>query len=635
MSFEVRLLGCVELDRDGTKLPLGPAKRRALLAALALDANRPVSLDRLTGSLWAGRAPDSAVANLRTHVAELRRHLGDRLVARPRAYLLRLEDGELDADRFTALAERGRTALHAGDPATALSCLAAALGIWRGQAGQDLPADSPLHGRFAVLDHGRLAVFEDYVQARMALDPHADVVPDLRRHLGLAPLRERAWAQLMLALYRAGDVAAALAAYAEARTVLREDLGIEPGPELGSLQRAILDRAPALSAPASRAGPAAPAYAPARVPRQLPPEQPTFVGREDEVAALESALRAAARGDGPPVIGVSGSGGVGKSAVALCAAHRAADAFPDGQAWIDLRGSQRRLSQLSAGEALGRVLRALGVPAGEVLPTTDERAAQYRALVAGRRLLVVADNALDAAHVRPLIVPGGGSALLVTSRRGLATVDGAVSIRVGPMADASALTLLGLLAGPGRVAAERREAHRLIRWCAGLPLTLRIVGARLASRPDRPLASLADKLADGPTVLDELTYEDLSMRTCLDAGYQPLTTGDEVGARAFRLLGTLPAGEVSPVSVARWLAVPVPAAERILERLVDAQLLEYLRPGRYRMPDLVHRYAAELGTVDDPPGARQAMRSRRRPEPRMPGHLPPTPVGHREAMGNT
>jgi hypothetical protein len=491
--------------------------------------------------------------------------------------------------------------MSAGDAAGAVSSLAAALGIWRGRAGQDLPADTPLHRRLAVLDDHRLAVFEDYVQARMALDPHADVIPELRHHLAHAPLRERAWGQLMLALYRTGDAAAALSAYADARAVLRTDLGVEPGPELRTLHRAILRRAPDLSPEPAAAPVPAPSAAPAR---QLPPDLPTFVGREDVLAALDAALRAAATGEGPPVVAVSGVGGVGKSAVALRAARRAADAFPDGQVWVDLRGSQPRLQHLSAGEALGRVLRALGVPAGQVLPSTDERAAQFRALVAGRRVLVVADNALDAVHVRPLLAPGGGSALLLTSRRRVATLDGAVQVEVEPMDEGCGLALLGVLAGTDRVAAERWAADEIVRRCAGLPVALRVVGARLASRPDWLLAPLAEKLA-GPAVLDELSYEDLSLRACLAAGYEPLSVADPVAARAYRLIGTMSSGAATPRGVARWLGVTVPTAERVLERLVDARLLEGERPGRYRMPELPHRYAAELAAASEP-GRRRA-----------------------------
>src|SRR5256886_1514533 len=541
MSFEMHLLGSIELNRDGARVDLGPAKRRAMFATLALDANRPVSL------------------------------------------------------------------------------------------------------RLAAMDDQRVAALEDYVQARMALGPRADVVPELRHHLALHPLRERAWGQLMLALYRAGDPAAALTAYGDARAVLREDLGIEPGAELSVLQRAILDRSPILSGRPLVCVPivsgptgAEPTLAAGRAtgvphrldgtplagfPHHLPPDPAPFLDRAGALAALDRALRAAV-GEGPPVVVVSGSGGVGKSAVAVHAARLAADAFAGGQVWVDLHGTQSRLRHLSAGEALGRVLRAPRVPPGDRLPTTDARAAQDPSVLTGRRVLVVVDNAVDAAHVRPLIPPGAGSALLVTSRSRMATLDGSVQVEIEPMSDHSALALLAALAGPDRVAAQPQEAHQLVRRCAGLPPALRIVGARPASRPEWPLALLADPVTGGPALLDELSYEDLSLRACFDAGYQPLSMSDEMAARAFRLLGTLPSGESVPHSVARWLGIGVQTAERILERLVDARLLDYVRPGRYRVPALLHRYAADPAAAGGPV---RAVPPRLPPLRTGPGQVRPAP----------
>jgi DNA-binding SARP family transcriptional activator len=592
VAFAMRVLGSIELDRDGVGVPMGPVKRRAMFAALALEANRPVSLGRLCAAVWSGVPPASAVANLRTHAAALRRHLGDRLVARQGGYLLRVEVGELDVDRFTTLAARGRSALADGDFATAAASLTAALDTWRGAVGDDLPTGTSLARRFVALEDQRLSVLEDCVQARMAVEPYADVVPELRRHLAGHPLRERAWGQLMLALYRSGDPAAALAAYGQARAVFRDDLGVELGPELRALQQAVLTRAAHLSPP-SAVHPAGERRSGRRpgAPRQLPPHPAVFIGRADALAALDRALTP---GDARSVITISGEGGVGKSALALCAVKAAAQRFPDGRVWVDLRGNRAGTPRLSTGEALARALRALGVPAGDVLPTIDERAAQYRFALAQRRVLVLLDNAVDAAHVRALVPAEPGSAVLVTSRRRLATLDATTHLALAPMPDTEALALLVALAGVDRVAAEPLAVDQLVRRCAGLPLALRIVGARLASRPNWPLAHLANRLTDGPALLDELSHEDLSLRACFEAGYQPLAAADEDAGRAFRLLGTLPPGDLTAHQVTRRLGVGAGEAGPVLERLVDAQLLHCVRPGQYRIPELLHRYAAEL-----------------------------------------
>jgi hypothetical protein len=299
---------------------------------------------------------------------------------------------------------------------------------------------------------------------------------------------------------------------------------------------------------------------------------------------------------------------VGKSAIVQRAAQRAAGRFPDGQVWIDLRGNRSRVQRVGTGEALARALRALGVPAADIALTTDERAARYRPALSELRVLVLLDNAVDAAHVRPFVPAGSGSAVLVTSRRSLATLDTATHLEVGPMPDASALELLGALAGADRVAAEPDGADQLVRRCAGLPLALRIAGARLASRPQWTLAQFAGKLAGGPALLDELTYEDLSVRACFHAGYQPLAAAEPEAARVFRLLGVLPAGEVVPYTVARRVGAGIERVTRILERLVDARLLECVRTGQYRLPGLLHHYAAELagelGASTATPGTR-------------------------------
>ncbi|MFB9238414.1 BTAD domain-containing putative transcriptional regulator [Plantactinospora siamensis] len=459
MRLEIRLLGGFQSVVDGRVVVPGGGKRRAMLAGLALTANRSVSLDRLAGMVWAGLPPASALPNLRSYAAGLRRLLADRLVARPRAYELRLDPRELDVTEFARLAAQGRDRLADADPSGAIAPLTAALGLWRGAAGEGVPRGTRLDDQWIGLEAQRVLVFEELAEARLAVGRHADLITELRSHLTAHPLRERAWKHLMLALYRSGDVPAALTAYRAARTALDEQLGIEPGEELAGLHRAILDRSPAISSDplaelivvTSPADPL-PATAPNRpsvepppdgwlasstgqpyasgpagtVPRELPADPVTFVGRSREVAAAATALS----GTASAVLVVTGPPGGGKTALAVRAAHAAAAAFPDGQLFVDLGGDP----QTGSDEVLARVLRGLGVAPADVPETTDERAGRFRSLTADRRILLVVDGVTGTAQIRHLIPAGAGPALVVVGQRFLGGLDGVRRVDLGPLA---------------------------------------------------------------------------------------------------------------------------------------------------------------------------------------------------------
>lgn len=407
MSVEVRLLGPLELRVGGAAVYPGPAKRRAVLAVLALDANRPVPLSRLTALLWSGPPPRSAVANIRNHIAALRRTFGTRIVSRPGSYELKLDSQELDVAEFHRLAGSGRTALAHGDPTRAEPELAAALHLWRGPAGHELPRTGGLELVMAGLETDRLRVVENLAEARLDLGHAADLVPMLRDHLTAHPLRERAWAQLMLAWYRAGDLGAALSAYRQAQATLRSQLGVDTGAELTELHVAMLERARWLDHKAN---------AHAEVPRELPPD-PAFPtvrpGELAEVLAVAHRMPAAVVVHGPP--------GSGKSTLVTRAGHRLASAFPDGQIFI-------RPARLSATDLMARVLRALGVAPGDVPEHADERLGRYRSLLAARRVLVVVDGAAESEQVSPLIPARHGSALLVTSVAPLRMPEGVTQV---------------------------------------------------------------------------------------------------------------------------------------------------------------------------------------------------------------
>jgi DNA-binding SARP family transcriptional activator len=593
MKLQIRLLGTMELCVDGEVVTPGAAKRRAMLAGLAIEANHSVSLPRLAEMVWSD-SPASAVANLRTHAAGLRRTLGDRLVARPQAYELRLAPDELDVSEFQRLAGEGRARLASADPAGAIETLGAALARWHGPSGDGLPRGTTLDNWWATLDEQRLQVFEELAEARLAAGEHAHVLSELRGHLATHPLRERAWGQLMLALYRCGDVPAALAVYRDARSALGEQLGIEPGEELTTLHRAMLDRASELSyLPPARPVVVAPAPTvearPAvgwTVPRELPADPVTYVARGPETADVVATVTAGS----PAAVVVTGAAGSGKTTLAVRAGHAVAAQFPDGQVFVDLgyRTSVR------PGEVLARVLRALGVPAAEVPENTDERAGWFRSLVAGRRVLLVVDGVTRAAQVRPLLPAGPGPALIAVAQRHLGSLDGVRRVALRPMGGAPARDLLAAFAGREPLAAEPAATAELVRLCGGSMLALRIAGARLR-RAGIPVSTLVAELGDGRSRLDLLAYEDLSVRSSLATGVAAVRAEDDVAGQLLELLATPP--HLPLESIAARLGVSPQRVHHALDNLVDVHLAQRDGEGGYQLPALVRDYAAELAAV--------------------------------------
>jgi DNA-binding SARP family transcriptional activator len=619
------ILGPVELRADRTVIPLGGQKPRLLLVALLLHANQAVSLDRLMEVLWESSPPYSATANFHTYVASLRRALGhatpsggSRLLCQRGRYLLRVEPGELDLQLFEDLCRQGHAALAQGDPHGGVQLLERALTLWRGAAAEDVPRVLGLAPYLSALDEQRLTVLEDAIEAGLALGEDAALVLRLRELLAENPLRERAWRQLIVALYRSAGAAEALAAYAEARATLVRELGIEPGPELRKLQQAVLNRDPALGTGgpslAARASTAAARPATIRrvaeriteltmAPHQLPRDA-AFVGREVELARLRGLLDPAEPGGPTPTAAVYGVGGIGKSALVIHAAHLLTERFEDGQLYVDLQGAREGLRPLTPDEAAARCLRALGIPDDRIRRCCGEAVTDLRSVLTGRRVLLVLDNATDAAQVLPVMPASPSCGALISSRRMLPTIDGALHIGLDVLAPSEAVELLGGLVGDERLASEPAAAMDLARLCGCLPLALRIVAARLLSHPSWPLACLAERLAEERHRLDELEFAGLSVRSCFEAGYGELCRGgtpiDQLAAQLFRLLGLLRTVEFGLPLAAALLDLDDRTTERALQRIVDAGLLDHPDAGRYRLHDLLRLFAAERAVREDP-----------------------------------
>ncbi|GAB7048791.1 AfsR/SARP family transcriptional regulator [Catenuloplanes indicus] len=583
------VLGPLLVSASGREVAIGGPRSQRILAMLLLHAEQVVSVDQLAEAGWDDRLPKTVRRQVQNRVAALRTCLtrvGGVIETHPGGYRLRLTGDELDLRVFDRLVVQAQ---EETDPSRAAPALRAALALWRG------PALAGLTGYVVEtlaggLNERRLTAYLACVDAELAGGGHARLVPELRELVRRHPLRERFAGQLMQALARSGRRTEALETYRDLRDRLVGELGVEPSEPVRAVHRAVL------SGDAEMTGP----VAALPVPRQLPADVPALVGRADELAKVREALTA---GAGTPLVVIEGVGGVGKSALGIRAAHRSAEAFPDGQLYVDLQGSSDVLPALSPLDVLGRFLRAIGVRHDAIPVQLAEAAALFRSELARRRLLVVLDNARDATQVLPLLPGAPGCAVLITARRTVANLPGAYHLRLDVLTAAAAAEQLALQARPARIDADPAAVAEVARWCGYLPLALRVAGARLAARPHWTVRDLADRLADAHRRLDELELPDLGVRTSFAASHRELATGgdrDRAAADAFVALSLLDGPDV-PVILAAWLIDrPVRKTEQLVERLVDESLVETSAPGRYRLHDLLRLYGRELAASYPP-----------------------------------
>ncbi|MFE6848608.1 BTAD domain-containing putative transcriptional regulator [Streptomyces sp. NPDC057686] len=625
------VLGPIRAWRGSEALPSGTPQQRALLAALLLRGGRTATAPELIDAIWGEDPPQQALATIRTYASRLRKVLAPgMLVSESGGYAIRTPTGALDLGVARSLAADAEQARTAGDRSLARTLLARALDLWDGEPLAGVP------GPHAETERTRLAEWHlQLLETRLDLDlelgHHAEAVSELTALTAAHPLQERLRELLMLALYRSGRQAEALAVYADTRRLLADELGVDPRPELSALQQRIL-RA---DAELARAEDPAPAAAPKHVrPAQLPATVADFTGRATFVNELGEILS----GVGGQVMAVSalaGIGGVGKTTLAVHVAHAARPHFPDGQLYVDLQGTEPRPAEPVA--VLGSFLRALGTPDTAIPDTAAERAALYRSTLDGRRVLVLLDNARDAAQVRPLLPGTAGCAALVTSRVRMAGLAGAHLVDLDVMSPEEALQLFTRIVGAERVGAERQAALDVVGACGFLPLAIRIAASRLAARRTWTVSVLAAKLADERRRLDELQAGDLAVKATFELGYGQLEPAQQ---RAFRLLGLADGPDISLAAAAAVLDRPEHDTEDLLEALVDCSLLESAAPGRYRFHDLVRLYARACADRDEqPPSGRDAALDRlldfylatasavyavERPGDRLPAHLSAT-----------
>jgi DNA-binding SARP family transcriptional activator/tetratricopeptide (TPR) repeat protein len=645
----ISVLGPVEVSVGSQTAGITQPGLRALVAMLALSANRVVPASALIDGLWQEEPSRARERNLHAGVYQLRKRLralepgrdADRLITRQPGYQLAVAPGELDLAQFTALAERGRESARRADHTAAADLFRQALELWRGEALADVAGLSDrLTASAAVLDRQRLDVQADRADAVLAAGHSAGVIAELTELVDAHPFHERLRGQLMLALYQSGRQADALACYQAGWQVLRDELGVEPGPDLRQLQHRILRADPALaparpgataggepgepaadkSAPPGAAGPAAGtgpesrvnALPPRTVPRQLPPGVRHFAGRQAELTQLDALLHQGAPGGAAVITAIGGTGGVGKTALALHWAHQVAHRFPDGHLYVNLRGYDPGGVPVAPEEAIRGFLEALSIPAARIPAAPEGQSALYRTVLADRRMLILLDNARTAAQVRPLLPAAPGCFVIITSRAtlsGLSISDGSAPVSLGLASQAEAEAILAVRLGPDRVAAEPASVAQLIMLCARLPLALAIAAARAAARPTVPLAALVTQMSREQDRLDALDVGDseTSLRAVFSWSTRQLSAA---AARMFWLLGLHPGPDVTVAVAASLAGVAWPEARRALLELENASLLSEHAPGRYAFHDLLRVFAGEQAAESETTASLQAATSR-------------------------
>jgi DNA-binding SARP family transcriptional activator/tetratricopeptide (TPR) repeat protein len=613
MATEFRVLGDIKALIGGRTVEVGPARPRAVLAVLLAEANQVVAIDRIADRVWGqARAPGDPRGAIRTYVSLLRRALagaqGVAFVRQAPGYKVVLDEQRVDLHRFRDLLAQARTP---GDDDKAAAVVQEALGLWRGEpfAGLDTPWINAIRQSLLLQ---RQAARLDLIDIRLRRGEHTALLAELTDQAREHPQDERVAGQLMLALYHSGRQADALGHYQRIRNQLVGELGADPGPALQQLHQQVLTADPALAAPAPSQS-SVPAR-PVTVPHQLPAAPRLFTGRGRELDHLNGALDEWPEPGGTLVISaIGGVGGIGKTWLALRWAHQHADRFPDGQLYVNLRGFDPSGAPMPPEAAMRGFLDALGVTPAAIPAGLDAQAGLYRSLLAGKRMLIVADNARDTAQITPLLPGSPTCTVLVTSRQrltGLISAHGARALDLDVLPEDEARQLLARHLGGARLIAEPNAAAELLECCAGLPLAISIVAARALTQPGLPLAVLAEELRDAAARLDALETPDLaaSLRATLSWSYHALSPE---AVRVLGLLALAPGPDISTPAAGSLTALPGRRLRAVLRELEHAFLLQQQAPGRYRMHDLVRLYAADRAgrdhTADDRDAALRRM----------------------------
>ncbi|MEU7856216.1 BTAD domain-containing putative transcriptional regulator [Nonomuraea sp. NPDC049141] len=606
-GLRLDILGPMAVRLDGAEVSDLSLARRDLLALLALHANDVVTIDEIVDTLWGERPPRTCRNVVHVHIRRLRAALGhgpagEPLISAGNGYTIRVDRGGIDAGRFSDLLARAQ----AEEPGSmeAYRLLDEALGCWRGRVLADAGERVRQHPATIALANRRLTAALAFADTALVLRLPEQPITLLRRLAHDEPLHEGLHARLMLAMAANGERPTALVEYAGLRRRLRDELGIEPGPEARQVHLTLLHTD---HADADGAGGGA-RRLDGVTPAQLPPDIAASAGRADQLRTLDEHLAGTA--SAAPILVISGTAGVGKTTLAVHWAHRVRARFPDGHLHVNLRGFDETTSQVTPAQALRCLLSALHVSPERVPADFDAQVALYRSLLAGQRMLIVLDNARDAGHVRPLLPASPGCLALITSRHrltGLVTAEGAYPIALGLLSTGEARELLARRLGDHRLAAEPQAVARVVEHCAGLPLALSIVAAHVATAPSLTLSALADQAERMRDTLEAFATGDRAtdLRTVFSWSYQALVPA---AARLFRLLGLHAAPDLSAAAAAALAGISPREATPLLAELVRAHLIVEPVPGRYAFHDLLRVYARELaGELDGEPDRRAAL----------------------------
>ncbi|MET9801633.1 BTAD domain-containing putative transcriptional regulator [Streptomyces sp. NPDC006368] len=570
------------------QLRLSGRKRRTVLSTLLLADGKPVSMNRLIDTVWGHRAPVTAAKQIRNATSDLRQihpELAQRLTLVGDGYRLTVEGCRLDARTFSEHAARARALREVGRLAEALEEFRAALRLWRGPAlaGLESPA---LRAQVAGLDELRLAVMEERVELELAQGNHKSAIGELAVWVAENPLRERLVAQLMLALYRSGAQARALTVYEQTRRTFADELGVSPGPELQELHHHILVSdlpSPVRIVPALRYN-------------NLPADALHLTGRVQELFLLNEAVRNVRTSGGsraavPAVVAIDGMAGIGKTTLAVHAAHEFAPLYPDAQLFVDMGGRAVGDRPLDPNAALGALLSGLGVSPSGIPASLQERSATWRRLVADRSALILLDNVADTHQILPLLPGSPGCLTIVTSRNRLTDLMATFQLTLQEMSPAEGRELFCRIIGDKRPHQEREAVDTIVNVCGRLPLAIRLAAAKLRHRPSWSVSHLASRLTTGRQRLATLEAEDGGLTEVFRQSYEGLSPGQQ---RVFRLLGGLPGDHIETHNVAGLAGLSPAHADILLESLVDAHLLSTSEPGRYVIHELLHAYATQL-----------------------------------------
>ena len=592
--LDFRVLGPLQITTSGRELPLPGQYVRWLLAALLLPERGPVTEGQLLRQVW--ETSPASLHALRTTVSRLRFWLREELGLAEAVrhtgsgYVLRVAPHQVDAGRFL---HRYRAAARDSDLESGLESTLSALGEWRGAVLEGAPDRLREHPAVQSLERARVACACKAADLALALGKPEAVLPHIRELASAAPYDEPLQARLVTLLGESGRRAEGLRRFEEVRRRIADELGVDPSDQLRAAHARLLADPP-VGGGTPDPGRTVPAR---RVAAELPMDVATFTGRVCEVTDLCRSLTAPGR-DGTIIASISGASGVGKSALAIHVAHRIADQYPDGQLYINLLGSTPKVRSLAPAAALGRLLRSLGMDDQSVPIETEEAAGQLRSLTAGRRMLIVLDNALDAAQVRGLFPGHGASAVLLTSRKVLTELDGATHLRLDVPSEQECVSLFARLIGRDRARADVTAAEAVVRLCGHLPLAVCIAAARLNARPTWTVRTLADRLATDRDRLAELRVGDRTIQASFAVGYDEL---DAEQVRVFRLLGLLAGPDVGVGVAAALAGLPERQAEDVLDDLVDLHMVENHAAGRYRMHDLLRQFAYDRAQDEETP----------------------------------